>query len=122
MPSVSPQVIQVRSIVHRASSPSVHPLGGDGVPPREISNPLVIVVAAATVAAAAMVALLATVQSPCPSAVQTAAKSASALVAGRGRHHTTNLSSEAANGTWTLKVQDVYAQDTGYINTWTLIA
>jgi subtilisin-like proprotein convertase family protein len=31
-----------------------------------------------------------------------------------------NLSSETANGTWLLRVQDVYSQDTGYINTWTL--
>jgi murein tripeptide amidase MpaA len=31
-----------------------------------------------------------------------------------------NLSSEQANGTWQLRVQDVYAGDTGYINSWTL--
>ncbi len=34
--------------------------------------------------------------------------------------YTKNLSSEAANGAWKLRVQDVYSQDTGYINTWTL--
>ncbi|SCG79510.1 Serine protease, subtilisin family [Micromonospora echinaurantiaca] len=34
--------------------------------------------------------------------------------------YTVNLSSEAANGTWQLRVRDVYAGDTGYINTWTL--
>ncbi|GAA4677683.1 S8 family peptidase [Phytohabitans rumicis] len=34
--------------------------------------------------------------------------------------YTANLSSEAGNGTWTLRVQDVFAADTGYINTWTL--
>ncbi|MET8305586.1 S8 family serine peptidase [Micromonospora sp. NPDC005173] len=34
--------------------------------------------------------------------------------------YTTNLSSEAANGTWRLQVRDVYRIDTGYINTWTL--
>jgi hypothetical protein len=34
--------------------------------------------------------------------------------------YTANLSSEAANGTWLLRVRDVYAGDTGYINTWTL--
>ncbi|WP_438870794.1 M4 family metallopeptidase [Paractinoplanes ovalisporus] len=34
--------------------------------------------------------------------------------------YTKNLSSEQANGTWQLRVQDVYSQDTGYINTWTL--
>ncbi len=34
--------------------------------------------------------------------------------------YTVNLGSEAANGTWALRVRDVYAQDTGYINTWTL--
>jgi hypothetical protein len=31
-----------------------------------------------------------------------------------------NLSSEAANGTWKLRVQDMYRFDTGYIDTWTL--
>ncbi len=31
-----------------------------------------------------------------------------------------NLSSEAANGTWRLRVQDAASADTGYINTWTL--
>jgi len=36
--------------------------------------------------------------------------------------YTVNLSSEAANGTWRLKVQDVYSADTGYINTWTITA
>ena len=34
--------------------------------------------------------------------------------------YTVNVSGETANGTWRLRVQDVYAQDTGYINTWTL--
>ncbi|WP_326559608.1 M4 family metallopeptidase [Micromonospora sp. NBC_01796] len=34
--------------------------------------------------------------------------------------YTANLSSEAANGTWRLRVQDVGPIDTGYINTWTL--
>ncbi|GAB3949438.1 S8 family peptidase [Micromonospora vulcania] len=34
--------------------------------------------------------------------------------------YTANVSSEAANGTWRLQVRDVYAGDTGYINTWTL--
>lgn len=33
---------------------------------------------------------------------------------------TVNLSSEAANGTWKLRVQDAASQDTGYINSWTL--
>jgi len=31
-----------------------------------------------------------------------------------------DLSSEAANGTWRLKVQDVYSGDTGYINNWSI--
>ncbi|MFI6641129.1 M4 family metallopeptidase [Streptomyces sp. NPDC050504] len=31
-----------------------------------------------------------------------------------------NASSEVANGTWKLKVQDVYRQDVGYINSWKL--
>lgn len=34
--------------------------------------------------------------------------------------YTVNLSSEAAAGTWSLRVQDVYSGDTGYINSWTL--
>ncbi|MEV1315558.1 S8 family serine peptidase [Micromonospora arborensis] len=34
--------------------------------------------------------------------------------------YTANVSSEAANGTWRLQARDVYAGDTGYINTWTL--
>jgi Zn-dependent metalloprotease len=34
--------------------------------------------------------------------------------------YTVNLSSEAANGTWRLQARDVYRQDTGYINSWTL--
>ena len=34
--------------------------------------------------------------------------------------YTVNLTSEAGNGTWRLKVQDVYAADTGFIDTWTL--
>ncbi|MGH3730464.1 MAG: S8 family peptidase [Micromonosporaceae bacterium] len=34
--------------------------------------------------------------------------------------YTKNLSSEAANGTWRLRVRDAYSWDTGYIDTWTL--
>ncbi|WP_406103867.1 M4 family metallopeptidase [Streptomyces sp. NBC_01003] len=34
--------------------------------------------------------------------------------------YTVNASTEVANGTWKLKVQDVAAQDTGYINSWKL--
>ncbi|MEU4095742.1 M28 family metallopeptidase [Streptomyces sp. NPDC026673] len=34
--------------------------------------------------------------------------------------YTVNASSEVANGTWKLRVQDVAAQDTGYINSWKL--
>ncbi|MBB5959493.1 secreted trypsin-like serine protease [Saccharothrix tamanrassetensis] len=34
--------------------------------------------------------------------------------------YTVNASSEVANGTWRLKAQDVYAQDTGYIDSWKL--
>jgi hypothetical protein len=34
--------------------------------------------------------------------------------------YTVNLSSETANGTWNLRVQDVFAQDSGYLDTWTL--
>ncbi|WP_436493787.1 M4 family metallopeptidase [Actinokineospora sp. HUAS TT18] len=33
---------------------------------------------------------------------------------------TVNLSSEARNGTWKLRVQDVATSDTGYIDSWTL--
>ncbi|MFD7552633.1 M4 family metallopeptidase [Streptomyces sp. NPDC059578] len=34
--------------------------------------------------------------------------------------YTVDASSEVANGTWLLRVQDVAAQDTGYINSWKL--
>jgi len=34
--------------------------------------------------------------------------------------YTVNASSEVANGTWQLKVQDVAAQDVGFIDTWSL--
>ena len=34
--------------------------------------------------------------------------------------YTVNLSSEAKNGTWRLRVQDVFALDTGYINSWSI--
>ena len=34
--------------------------------------------------------------------------------------YTVNASSEVANGTWKLRVQDVYSGDTGYINSWKL--
>ncbi|MEU7279431.1 M4 family metallopeptidase [Streptomyces sp. NPDC045431] len=34
--------------------------------------------------------------------------------------YTVNASSEVANGSWKLRVQDVAAQDTGYINSWKL--
>ncbi|MFF3640574.1 M4 family metallopeptidase [Streptomyces sp. NPDC002564] len=34
--------------------------------------------------------------------------------------YTVNASSEVANGAWKLRVQDVAAQDTGYINSWKL--
>ncbi|GCD42894.1 M4 family metallopeptidase [Streptomyces paromomycinus] len=34
--------------------------------------------------------------------------------------YTVNASSEAAEGTWNLRVRDVYQQDTGYINSWKL--
>ncbi|WUD72185.1 M4 family metallopeptidase [Streptomyces sp. NBC_00510] len=34
--------------------------------------------------------------------------------------YTVNASSETANGTWKLKVQDAYRQDSGYINSWKL--
>lgn len=34
--------------------------------------------------------------------------------------YTVNASSEKASGTWKLRVQDVYSQDSGYINGWKL--
>lgn len=34
--------------------------------------------------------------------------------------YTVNASTETANGTWKLKVQDKGPQDTGYINSWKL--
>ena len=36
------------------------------------------------------------------------------------RTYTVNASSEAADGTWSLRVQDTATTDTGYIDTWTL--
>ncbi|NIJ10790.1 subtilisin family serine protease [Saccharomonospora amisosensis] len=33
--------------------------------------------------------------------------------------YTVDASASAANGTWSLRVQDVYSYDTGYINSWT---
>ncbi|HEX6347253.1 S8 family serine peptidase [Umezawaea sp.] len=35
--------------------------------------------------------------------------------------YTVNASSEVANGTWKLRVQDVAAADTGYVNSWNLV-
>ncbi len=34
--------------------------------------------------------------------------------------YTANPSSEAADGTWRLRVQDIYAADTGYLSKWSL--
>jgi subtilisin family serine protease len=34
--------------------------------------------------------------------------------------YTANVSSEVANGTWRLRVQDMFAQDVGTLDTWTL--
>ena len=34
--------------------------------------------------------------------------------------YTRNLSSEQANGTWQLRVQDVFSPDAGFIDSWTL--
>ena len=34
--------------------------------------------------------------------------------------YTVNLSSEAKNGTWKLRVNDNATADTGFINSWTL--
>ncbi|MCA0394376.1 MAG: proprotein convertase P-domain-containing protein [Proteobacteria bacterium] len=34
--------------------------------------------------------------------------------------YTVNLSSEAINGTWRLRVRDNAAGDTGYINSWSI--
>ena len=34
--------------------------------------------------------------------------------------YTVNLSAEARNGTWKLRVTDVFAGDTGYVDSWTL--
>jgi subtilisin family serine protease len=41
-------------------------------------------------------------------------------VANLSTTYTTNLSTEARNGIWKLRVQDVFAGDTGTIDTWTL--
>jgi subtilisin-like proprotein convertase family protein len=42
------------------------------------------------------------------------------LIAYHRSDRSRNLSSETANGTWTLRVQDVYSADSGYLNSWTL--
>ncbi|MDI5938031.1 proprotein convertase P-domain-containing protein, partial [Micromonospora sp. DH15] len=34
--------------------------------------------------------------------------------------YTGNLSSEVANGSWRLRVQDAASLDTGYLNSWSL--
>ncbi|MFZ5655707.1 MAG: S8 family peptidase [Pseudomonadota bacterium] len=34
--------------------------------------------------------------------------------------YTVNLSTEALNGTWKLRVRDIYSGDTGYINSWSV--
>lgn len=34
--------------------------------------------------------------------------------------YTTNVSSETRNGSWSLRVQDVYSQDVGYVDSWSL--
>jgi len=34
--------------------------------------------------------------------------------------YTRNLSTESAGGTWQLRVQDVFAQDTGYLDSWSI--
>ena len=34
--------------------------------------------------------------------------------------YTANVSSEARNGAWKLRIQDVYSADTGHINSWSL--
>ena len=34
--------------------------------------------------------------------------------------YTVNLSTELLNGTWKLRVKDVYSGDTGYINSWSV--
>ncbi len=34
--------------------------------------------------------------------------------------YTVNASSEVANGIWRLRVQDTYADDTGFLSKWSL--
>ena len=34
--------------------------------------------------------------------------------------YTVNLSTELRNGTWKLRVRDIYSGDTGYINSWSV--
>ena len=34
--------------------------------------------------------------------------------------YSANLAGETADGIWQLRVQDAYASDTGYLNSWTL--
>src|SRR4051794_32455464 len=86
MPSVSPQVIQVRPIVHRTSSPPAQPPGRGRSARVKSRTPLVVALAAGTAAAAAMVAIAqpATAQPTSPAAAAAkASDSAKSLVAAK---------------------------------------
>lgn len=64
--------------------------------------------------------LVVTLAAPDGSTYPVKSSSSSDSTANVNATYTVNLSSETANGTWSLRVQDVYAEDTGYLSTWTL--
>ncbi|WP_371871438.1 proprotein convertase P-domain-containing protein [Phytohabitans rumicis] len=64
--------------------------------------------------------LVVTLAAPDGSTYTLKSSSSSDSTANVNTTYTVNLSSETANGTWSLRAQDVYSEDTGYLNTWTL--
>jgi hypothetical protein len=64
--------------------------------------------------------LVVTLVAPDSSTYTLKSSSSSDSTANVNTTYTVNLSAETANGTWSLRVQDVYSDDTGYLNTWTL--
>jgi hypothetical protein len=64
--------------------------------------------------------LVVTLVAPDGSSYSLKASSNSDSAANVDATYTRNLSSEPAAGTWRLQVQDVYAEDSGYVDSWTL--
>jgi subtilisin-like proprotein convertase family protein len=64
--------------------------------------------------------LVLTLVAPDGSAYTLKSSSSSDSAANVDTTYTRNLSGEAAAGTWRLQMQDVFADDSGYLNSWTL--